>query len=188
MKTGVSVQPVRVDAVNEAMRPYPSSWFDRLEARIDALPGHYLLYYVGFGALIGILSILGGGGQVESVGPFSPKTRVFGAFLITYLLGASHFLDRVAAEALEKIKPRLDVDEEEFSLLRYRLTTLPARNAVLVSLGWLLLLALSIVFYPGIIGVDLDLRNPLHAVFMMQGVVVWWLLGLGAYLFERIQA
>jgi hypothetical protein len=173
--------PVNEAAAGQARLPYPPSWFDRVEARIDALPGHFLMYYVAFGALIGVLSVLGAGGQADSLGPFSPVTRIFGAFLIAYLLGAAHYLDRTAVAALEKIKPRLELDPGEYSQLRYRLTTLPARKALLVSLGWILLLALSLLFYPEVIGFDLDLRNPLHVAFILQGVVVWWLLGLGAY-------
>jgi hypothetical protein len=161
--------------------PYPPSWFDKLEAQIDKLPGHYLIYYVVFGVLIGLLSTFSSGTDLQHIGPFSPITRIYGAFLITYLLGMTHYLDRAAADAIDKIKPSLELDESSFALVKYRLTNLPARTAVVVSLSWVLILFISLGFYPDLIGFKLDLLDLAHQVFILQGILVWWMLGLGAY-------
>lgn len=161
--------------------PYEPSWFDKLEARIDKLPGHYLVYYSIFGLVIGLLSVLGIGSDSEIGGQFSPTTRLFGGFLIAYMLGMTHHLDGVATTAIEKIKPRLDLDEHTLAEAKFRLTNLPARKAVWVSLGALLILMLSVLFYPDLIGVEFDPSDPAYMVFLLQGIIVWWLLGLGAY-------
>jgi hypothetical protein len=181
MSSAVSEQSTETTSAGLQSLPYPPSWFDKLEVGIDKLPGHYLIYYGVFGMLIGILSSFSGGVEGQLSGPFSATTRIFGGFLITYLLAMAHFLDRIAEAAIEKIKPSLDIDEATFQIVKYRLTNLPASMTIWVSLSWVLILILSILFYPDLIGYDIDLRNSAYLLFIFQGLIVWWLLGLGSY-------
>lgn len=181
MNAVINPDPVQSDSALPESLPYAPSWFDRLEGWVEKLPGHYLIYYTAFGILVGGLSVLGVGGDRTLDGLFSPINRLFGAFLITYLLGVTHFLDRAADAAAGKIKPSLNVDKASFQLIKYRLTNLPAGMAIGSSLAWLLLLVLSVIFYPNLVGYEIDLRDPTYQLFFIQGIIVWWLLGLGSY-------
>jgi hypothetical protein len=50
-------------------------------------------------------------------------------------LALSHFLDDKAAAALTNLRPALTTSEEQYRCLRYQLTTMPARPALLASLA-----------------------------------------------------
>lgn len=161
--------------------PYPPSWFDRLSARIDRLPGTYWLYYIGFSLVITIISISisDPGAQVE--GPFTPSIRIYAGYLIAFILGFAHFLDSQAARAFDILRPSLDLDQTAFEQARYRLTTLPARPAFWVSAITVTLAYCMILFFPDVIGVSVDLRVLSQLSFLAEGFLVWWLLAFAAY-------
>ena len=54
-------------------------------------------------------------------------------FTIPYNLALIHYLDRVAAQALERFRPLLNVNTGEYHDLLYRLTTLPARPTLVAT-------------------------------------------------------
>jgi hypothetical protein len=73
---------------------------------------------------------------VEGVSPMSSPLSVQGflAGAIAFLLGMFHLLDDKAGEALTTMRPLLKADEETLHELAYRLTTMSAWPALLVSL------------------------------------------------------
>jgi hypothetical protein len=129
--------------------PYRPSWYDRLARRIERLPGPAWLAYLLL-AGVGVLVLIG----VQALtGAYRPGTyAAFHLFLgaqFAYLLALMRLLDRSAAAALETFRPILHLPrrlrggaaDEAASLeeLRYRLTTLPPRPALLASLAGVLL-------------------------------------------------
>jgi hypothetical protein len=53
-------------------------------------------------------------------------SKVFVVAIAPYMLWVRFYLDGVAAKAMDSFRPALSVSDEEFSRLRYELTTLPA--------------------------------------------------------------
>jgi hypothetical protein len=82
-------QPARAFTVEAERLAYPPGWFDRIAGWVTRLPGHYMIYDAGFGALIGLCSIFTGDAYSQAYGPFSTTTRAFGGFLIASLVGSS---------------------------------------------------------------------------------------------------
>jgi hypothetical protein len=128
-----------------------------------------------------ILSISMAGPMKQSVGPFTTPIRFYAGFLITYVLSVAHYLDHAVVRAFEKLRPNLQLDDASFQLSRFQLATLPALPALIVSVSTLMVSQLSLLFYPAFIGIDLNFRDPSQLSFIVQGFVVWWLLGFGAY-------
>ena len=114
-------------------RPYPPGWIERLADWVDRMPGPNSLYYLALLVLeLGYLSVLlwlTGRIPVGSV----DVPHAFVVVIAPYLLLMRLYLDRVAATALESFRPVLAVGEPEFRRLRYELTTLSARTALVVT-------------------------------------------------------
>jgi len=115
--------------------PYPPSWFDRVMAMVDRLPGPYALWYglasVGLFLLISLARLAAGmaplGGDLAQ--------RALAAFGIVFPPFLMHSLNRSAARALASFRPVLSTTEAETGVLAYRLTTAPAAPALAFSLG-----------------------------------------------------
>jgi hypothetical protein len=115
--------------------PYPVSWFDRLTATIDRLPGPYWAPYLVAGLLyLGVVGLV----VWQSGRPFTPGA-VFTNVLPFYGFWLIHYLNRRAAWSLERFRAAFTGTERELQSVRWRLTTLPARPALAVSLAALLL-------------------------------------------------
>jgi hypothetical protein len=114
--------------------PYPPSWLDRLTARIERLPGPTALWYAALGAGLALLfTVLKWVDGTFPVGTLSPYHLVFVGTPF-YTLVVLHWLDHVAGQALEAFRPVLAADAATTARLRYELTTLPARPALLMAL------------------------------------------------------
>ena len=123
--------------------PYPPSWFDRLADWVERLPIAWWLFYV---LLAFVLSgavglVLWQTGVYASVG-FHPM-QVWLPTLSVYLLGLTHALDRSAASAMQRFRPAFRGDDREFATAVYRITTLPARPMLILTLAAVLSLPLG---------------------------------------------
>jgi hypothetical protein len=101
---------------------------------VERLPGPSWASYFAFSALLflaGIIVLWTEGAL--PVGKLYPL-HVFMSLVFGYLPALLQTLDRRAGAALAKMRPLLEVSEEEYKDLRYRLTTLPAWPALLVGL------------------------------------------------------
>ena len=115
--------------------PYPPSWVDRLFAAIDRLPGPYWApYALAFLAFLVLLWLLlwreGRPLTLEAV--YSDSIPFYGFWLI-------HYLDRRAAASLQSLRPAFTGSETKLQEVHWRLTTIPAAPALLISLASLLL-------------------------------------------------
>jgi hypothetical protein len=126
--------------------PYPPSWFDRLTAAIDRLPGPYWVpYLVAFLASLGLeLVVVGRVGESVSSGvAFTISLPFYGFWLI-------HYLNRRAASSLQVFRSAFTGSESELEEVRWRLTTLPALPALVISLSAFLMgVASSLNWNPG---------------------------------------
>lgn len=120
------------DTTAPGRTPYRASWIDRLTDRVDRLPVPSVLVYVSVWALVFMtetsLKWLDG-----SYGPWTFRLKhVDFTYYGLYILAMAHYLDRHALRAFTEFAPALR-DGADPANLRYRLTTLPARPAVLAS-------------------------------------------------------
>jgi len=123
-------------ALSEAPQapPYRPSWFDRLTATVDGLPGPYWTAYVlGFLVWLGLRTLV-----LRAAGNLLTLDIVYEDSLPFYGFWLLHYLDRRAAASLEDFRPAFTGSETELQELRRRLTTLPAAPTLAVS--WVALL------------------------------------------------
>ena len=115
-------------------RPYSPSWFDRLKGSIERSGRRWWAWYV-IGAVLPVPIVLV---TAWAAGMYPPGTihpfHVFLAMIPAATLWYMHLLDRVAGRAHDQMAPNLAVDEAAAELLRYSLTTMPARPALVWAL------------------------------------------------------
>ena len=126
--------------------PYPPSWFDRLSARLDRLRVSAYVVYTLFGlAIFGMLTLIQwheGGYPPGEIRPF----HVLFAASYPFMLALTHYLDRLAAGALDQFRPALLATPATSRDLQYRLTTLPARPTARLAAGLVLVNSLLMLF------------------------------------------
>jgi hypothetical protein len=162
-----------------AARPYPPSWADRHKLWVVRLPGPSWPYYLGLElALIALQAAILWAEGAYPVGTLFPS-HAFIAVMMPLFLALCHFLDDRAAAAMATLRPALTTSEDQYNRLRYQLTTMPARPALLVSLGGLafILIMNAITGTPGAFGALAGF--PLSNVMIRSMyVVVWWFIAL----------
>ena len=112
---------------------YGRSWVNVLNDRIEALPGPaFLAYLVGAGLGIALAYVTGrpSGGDMTS---FELGSILYYGALPGAVLYLIHRLDRTAGEAFAAIRPTLSVDDTEAADLARRLTIVPARTALILT-------------------------------------------------------
>ncbi len=115
--------------------PYPPSWLDRFTEWVERLPGRSWVFYPAIGlVLASILTAVNWADGTYPIGTFN-AFHIMIALQTPYFLALTRYLDGVAEAALRNFQPALEVSEEEVDELLYRLTTAPARPALLGSLG-----------------------------------------------------
>jgi hypothetical protein len=117
--------------------PYPPSWFDRLTARVDRLPGPAWAFYLVLGIVAGIAATaIQWREGAYPAGTFVPL-HVWTFANFAYLLAFMHYLDKSAASAMASFRPLLTPggtggspsprDGGMFARLSYEVTTWPRR-------------------------------------------------------------
>lgn len=117
-----------------AARPYAPSWFDRLIDLIEQLPGPAWPYYLLAWLVPVVVIVLVKWADGTYSPPFINPFHVVLASNIAYLLAVVPFLDRAARRALTTFRPASTLTEEQATDVEYRLTTMPARPALIWSL------------------------------------------------------
>jgi hypothetical protein len=130
--------------------PYKASWIHRFSAWVDGLPIPAWVFY---------LLVLFTGGAVQhlfawrngtlGVGQFSALLALTWVWLVEQLYYYGHLNPRYARQALNDIRPLLDLDDERFELLSFEFTMTPAGPALILQiLGLLFGLVFAIVVRP----------------------------------------
>lgn len=123
-----------VSVTSRGVRLYPPSWIDRLCAAVDRsrVPG-----WVVYSALALICipvfvaaDVLSRAFPLTQILPF----HAFLAALPTLTIWFIDYLDRTAERALDRAIPVLKASPEEIELLRYELTTMPARTVLVLTI------------------------------------------------------
>src|SRR5260221_450841 len=129
---------------------YPPSWVDRFTAWVDQLTAPVWAFYL---VLWLVLYLIEFATQWTSgaTGTLYPFHLLF-AGAIPFYVGLIHYLDRTADAALSRFQPVLDCSAAEYAEVRYRITTLPARPTLLVTLLGIAVGGISLIALP------LDLR------------------------------
>ena len=159
--------------------PYQPSWFDRIMALIDRLPGSYAVWYGVFALLCFALVTLAR--LVAGMPPFGDDLGLlaFSSLMLGFPAFLLHSLNRTAAGAFTAFEPALQ-SSDEVTLLRYHLTTAPAVPSFLFSLGGAAL-ALSLLFLsPETRSFSDAIYGPAFAVFFF-GALAYFINSHGAY-------
>ena len=137
--TQFSAQPTPAAVTDPAWQPaflppYSPSWFDKVIALVETLPGSYVVWYGFFAVLLFALATLSRitAGQPPFGGDLA--NRAFSCFMSAFPAFLMHSLNRTAADAFAVFESAL-VSAQEAPLLRYRLTTAPAVPSLVFSLG-----------------------------------------------------
>jgi hypothetical protein len=171
--------------------PYPPSWFDRLESWVERLPIPSWVFYLGIGFVFFVASIaIEWTVEPAFIGKVNPLLTWL-CFGTGYVLALMHYLDRVAARAMETARPTLNVTPQEFDSLRYQLTHLPARHALVIGIAFAFL---SIALFLGALSAmpleTYALQNlsiqPLSMGYLIFIFVVTWFL-YGTLIFHTIR-
>lgn len=118
--------------------PYTPSWFDRLDSWLATLPApRWLVGMALAGLLVLINALFKWYDGVYPVGSFLPFHVVVVAYSVWYFAMVS-YLDWVALRAMTRFRPAFQGDDATYADLTFRLTTMPARPVVFVSLAGLL--------------------------------------------------
>jgi hypothetical protein len=114
-------------------QPYPPSWVDRFIDWVRRLPGpswlFYLVLWLALFLMANAVKWLDGSEPLGTIKPF----YTVGASDGVYYLALMHYLKGAASVALRAFRPALTVSEVGYNKLRYQLTTLPARGALLAG-------------------------------------------------------
>ncbi len=125
--------------------PYPPSWFDRFTDWVDSFPGPTWGFYLILGVVLTLeITVVHWLQGAYPVGTFATGHILVGGSL-AYFLGLMHYTDKAAGSAIVSFRPLLTPaknvsrpsteDLSKFAVLSYRLTTLPRRPTLLVTLG-----------------------------------------------------
>ncbi len=113
--------------------PYPPSWLNRLESRVERLPGPFWLPYVLAAAVLFVtVAVLSRPEAAAS--PRIDPVRALLSLAAVGLLLFMHGLDRLAAHSFDASRSILRATGSEAEALRYCLVTLPARPAAAAGL------------------------------------------------------
>jgi hypothetical protein len=114
--------------------PYRPSWVDRLTAAIEGVPAPtwlvYLLITVPWAVVF--IGVQAWQGAYRTTGFYG--WHIYAAVAPFYSVMALHYLDRVAARSIRRFRSTMKGNQIEFDEACYRLTTLPAPQAMIAGI------------------------------------------------------
>jgi hypothetical protein len=154
--------------------PYPPSWVDRFTEWVEKLPGRSWVFYPALAlALAFVSTIVDWGIGLYPIGTFN-AFHIWLPLHFPYLIALIRYLDGAAEEALRNFRPALDLSEEEYAELRYRLTTAPARPMLLGTLAgfaWNIILGLVSPDAHTMMGYSTELAS--FVISFLFGFIMW---------------
>jgi hypothetical protein len=165
---------------------YAPSWIDQLTDRVDRLPLPNWAFYCGLWLLLfSVETLIHWNDGSYPPGVLYPFHLVLTG-TIPYTFALIHFLDKSAEGALRKFRPALSVTDSEYADLRFQLTTLPARQTIIVSLFSVVIAGLAVSFAPE--GWSRPAAFPTSNLSMafnvVLAVIMWW--GIGAFAYHTL--
>jgi hypothetical protein len=162
--------------------PYAPSWSDRHQAWVTRLPGPSWLYYAAVASVL----VLFQAAVLWAEGAYPIGTLVAAhaliALMIPLFLALAHWLDDRASAAFASLRPALSASEQDAGRLRYQLTTLPARPALLASMAGLVFILIMYVITDTAGSFDDLAEFPLSkALVLSLYTLVWWFIAFFVY-------
>lgn len=122
--------PAASQAQDAFARPYAPSWINLLMERVERLPGMAWMYYAGLGIALALtMTGLAWQTRAYTMDDFSPVVIVLSADIGIVLTLLAYFT-RASRQALERVRPGLDISEAQFAELVYRFSVMPARTTL----------------------------------------------------------
>jgi hypothetical protein len=167
---------------DEFNAPYNPSWINHLASWVERLPGQSWVYNAGCGLVtLLVLSAIMWIEGAQPVGTFL-LPHVYLTAAIFFILSVTANFDRRAVRALQRIKPVLEVGDDQYLDFQYRLSHLPLLNSILAGV-----LAMIFVLATELIGgsayqMPSFSRFPVSlTLFRILYLVCWWFFGLFIY-------
>lgn len=107
---------------------FEPSWFDKLAVFVDGLPGPYWVAYLLFvGVMAGIGLLIQVFDDSRQILVFEPLEYLI-LFQIVFVLSLITYLNKNGAKAMETFRPAFKGSEDEASIIKLHLTSMPARS------------------------------------------------------------
>ncbi len=153
------------------VEPYSASWIDILIRKIDRFPvPAWLFYVIAYLLLILLIHVAAWVSGITPYGSFDFFALQLPIWLVLPLASID-YLDRVARQAIKKFRPAMEVDDAEFGLLSYQLSTMPTEPIwILAGVGSLLAV--------GILVISPEILHPFSTTIF--GIVILLAIGLPA--------
>ncbi|GIK71217.1 MAG: hypothetical protein BroJett021_02050 [Chloroflexota bacterium] len=153
---------------------YAPSWVDRVDGWIGALPvPRWLVYLLLAVTLVVINAMFKWWDGVYPVGSFLPFHVLVTAYTVWYFALVS-YLNWTASRAMERFRPAYRGDDATYTSLCYRLTTMPARPTLLVSLAgavWGIFLLIGVTHGRFLSTSAMVLRSP-HSIWFEYAIAI----------------
>lgn len=130
-----------------AVPPYARSWVNVFTAWMERLPGPTWLAYAAAIALSELVSVLATQSDATTAGSPLGAVLYYGALPFA-ALALIHSLDRTVSNAVEVLRPDLQMNDAEIAVALHRLTVAPARPAALIAVFALVVTPLGYVSDP----------------------------------------
>jgi hypothetical protein len=180
--------------------PYPPSWFNKFSTWVSRLPGPSWVAYLVIVLLIASVGAIIQMLENPSQSIVYPPIAILTFFQIGYVLSLMDFLDKRAESALEEFRPVLIGDKTQYLGLKIRLTTLPSRPIIIVTMIVFVLftilgiVALSsplpdeILVSPSV-SAYLSLNTPSGVYSFLTGTLLWLVNGIFiSHTFHQLKA
>ena len=134
--------------------PYTPSWVDHFMIWVERLPIPAWLFYliILFGAPLIQYVVRWMEGSLP-VGSINVAIVAEAPFLV-FAPAVYQYLNGTARQALREFRPALQIDDAQYSILEYELTTTPARPALIASVVSLALSAVNLIATPAAFGLS----------------------------------
>jgi hypothetical protein len=162
--------------------PYTPSWINRLNNLMDQLyvPAE-AIYGLIWLAFVGTLTALRWRDGVYPRGTFFVPDFVLGGTGL-FFLALIHYLDRWAAQKLVQYRWALEVSDEQFEGLCYRLTTLPALPPILLGLFMVAFAIITMIFFgESYEFLNLNITTVSGGLQLANFLFSWWTFGALSY-------
>lgn len=163
--------------------PYQPSWYDRFTGWLDELPGPLVGYYLlALVVSVGIYVAIQASQRAYVESGFN-LWHIFLALQPLIVLTWMHYLDKVSLVALDRFQPAVEPGDEILEVARYKITTLPARPALIsTSVGIVLYLLIYGPSSPSQLSVFGLATTTISLVTVaIYFFLMWGLLGVAVY-------
>ena len=167
---------------DEFNAPYNPSWINHLTSWVERLPGRSWMYYlvtwlVTLLVLTAIMWIEG----AQPVGTFL-LPHVYLTAATFFILWVTAYFNQRAINALQRIKPVLEVNDDQYLDFQYRLSHLPLSTSMLAGVLAIVFVLSTELIGGGAYQIDVLSGFPVSlTLFRILYLVCWWFFGIFIY-------